>query len=188
MHGNDLPNLLSLIAILLTLLVIWFARQTVNEAKQTTHEERKAVSQLQRIVTAEQDAAHELAVVVTAQKEAAELAVTHAQEAFLERQHERVLKVGQLVDDMSWAIAHYQSGDDVPNHVWMPQRNELRHLLIGLKSPLPSCQQIIDAGTAFQAYESCALSRNEVEAELQRIDNAIETLHTAFRVTLRPST
>jgi hypothetical protein len=179
-HGNDLPNLLSIIAILLTLAVIWFARKTVSEAKRTTDEERNAVTELQKIVTA-------LGEVATAQNQAAQLARAQAQEAFLARQHERVLKVGRLVDEMFWAINPYRPGDEVPKHIWMPQRNELRHLLIGLKSPLPSCQKIIDAGTAFQAYESCVSVRTEVEVELQRIDSALEILHAAFRVTLRPA-
>jgi len=30
-NGNDLPNLLSIIAIIATLVVIWFAWQTVKE-------------------------------------------------------------------------------------------------------------------------------------------------------------
>jgi hypothetical protein len=178
MHGNDLPDLLTIVVILLTLVVIGFARATVREATRTTSEEHNAVAELQSIVTA-------LGAAAAAQREAAQLATAQVQEAFLERQHERVLRVGQLVDEMFWAIAPYSHpGDAVPKDIWMPQRNELRHLLIGLKSPLPSCQRIIDAGTAFQAHENCVTARTEIEVELQRIDSALERLHTAFRVTL----
>lgn len=67
----------------------------------------------------------------------------------------------------------------------MPLRNGLRHRLVGLKAALPSCQRIVDAGTAYQAFDGCVASRNEVEVELQRIDGALETLRTAFRVRVR---
>lgn len=116
---------------------------------------------------------------------ASDLAAARAQEALLERRYERVLTVGQLVEDMFWAIQTFrQNGTetaDVPKETWMPQRNGLRHRLVGLKTALPSCQRITDAGTAHQAFEGCVLSRNEVEIELQRIDRALDDLHTAFR-------
>jgi hypothetical protein len=120
------------------------------------------------------------------EREAAERATAYAQEAFLERQYERVLTVGQLVEDMFWAIQAFQEKGtdlaDVPKETWMPQRNGLRHRLVGLKAALPSCQRIVDAGTAYQAFEGCVLSRNEVERELQRIDRVLDEMHAAFRV------
>lgn len=101
---------------------------------------------------------------------ASELAAVRTHEAFLERRYERVLAVGQLVEDMFWALQTFTSNGtqaaDVPEEIWMPQRNGLRHRLVGLKEALPSCQRITDAGTAYQAFERCVLSRNEVEREL----------------------
>jgi hypothetical protein len=131
---------------------------------------------------------NEAAAIAAAQRDqaASELAAAHAQEAFLERQYERVMTVGQLVEDMFWAIQTFrENGADVanvPKDIWMPERNALRHRLVGLKAALPSCQRIVDAGTAYQAFEGCVLSRNEVEVELQRIDRALEDLHTVFRM------
>lgn len=87
---------------------------------------------------------------------------------------------------MFWAIQPYTeqqvSPAEVPRHIWMPARNALRHRLVGLKAALPSLQLIIDAGTAFQAFDGCVRCRNEVEVELQRIAGAVDQLHTAFRV------
>ena len=103
-----------------------------------------------------------------------------------------MLTVGQLVEDMFWAIQAYrETGTEagaVPREIWMPQRNALRHRLVGLKAVLPSCQLIVDAGTAYQAFEGCVLSRNEVEIELRRIDDVLDDLHTAFRVSAHTET
>ncbi len=131
---------------------------------------------------------NEAAAIAAAKREqaASERAVAYAQEAFLERQYERVLTVGQLVEDMFWAIQAFRDtgteAGDVPKEIWMPQRNGLRHRLVGLKAAIPSCQRIVDAGTAYQAFDGCVLSRNEVERELQRIDRALDDLQTALRV------
>jgi hypothetical protein len=210
--GNDLPNLLSAVSIALTLAVIWFAWQTVSEAMRTTTEERNAVAELKTLGQAQADTVAELRSLVQASAEslgqarnaareadrralgaaerdqaAAERAVARDQEAFLERQYERVLAVGQLVEEMFWAIEQYRekggvAAADVPKEIWMPQRNGLRHRLVGLKAALPSCEQIIDAGTAYQAFEGCVHSRNEVEVELHRIESALDELRAAFRV------
>jgi hypothetical protein len=97
-----------------------------------------------------------------------------------------VLTVGQLVEDMFWAIQPFREDEiepaDVSKEIWMPQRNALRHRLVGLKTALPSCQRIVDAGTAFQAFAGCVLCRNEVEIELQRIDRALDDLHGSYVV------
>lgn len=128
----------------------------------------------------------EAAAIAAAQRdgEASKLSAIRTQEAFLERRYERVLAVGQLVEDMFWALQTFQSNEtqdtEVPREIWMPQRNGLRHRLVGLKEALPSCQRITDAATAYQAFEGCVLSRNEVERELQRIDGALEDLHAAL--------
>jgi hypothetical protein len=125
------------------------------------------------------------AATAAAQREqaASELAAARAQEALLERRYERVLTVGQLVEGMFWALQVYETNElgsgDVPKEIWMPQRNGLRHRMVGLKEALPSCQRITDAGTAAQAFEGCVLSRNEVERELQRIDGVLDNLHAA---------
>jgi hypothetical protein len=64
----------------------------------------------------------------------------------------------------------------------MPQRNGLRHRVVGLKAALPLWRRIVDAGNAYQAFEGSVLSRNEVEVELQRIECALDDLRSAFRV------
>jgi multidrug efflux pump subunit AcrA (membrane-fusion protein) len=155
-------------------------KQAQAAAREADQREREAAerSEAVAIAAAERDQA------------TTERATAYAQEAFLERQYERVLTVGQLVEDMFWAIQTFREkgteAADVPKEIWMPLRNGLRHRLVGLKEALPSCQRIIDAGTAYQAFDGCVLSRNEVEVELQRIDRALDDLHAAFRV--RPHT
>jgi hypothetical protein len=52
----------------------------------------------------------EAAAIAAAERDqaATERAAAHAQEAFLERQYERVLTAGQIVEDMFWAIQTFR--------------------------------------------------------------------------------
>jgi hypothetical protein len=52
MHGDDLPDLLGLVSIALTLVVIWYARGTIIEARKATTEEKNTVAELQSLLTA----------------------------------------------------------------------------------------------------------------------------------------
>jgi len=169
------------------------AEQTASDARlQAADREVEAVrlaqEQLEQARTTAMEADQRARDAADRDRAAAERGVARDQEAFLERQYERVLAVGQIVEDMFWAIDAYRQRDvaagEVPKEIWMPWRNGLRHRLVGLKAALPSCQQIIDAGTAYQAFAGCVQSRSEVEVELRRIDLALDQLRAAFRVRL----
>lgn len=56
MHGDDLPHILSVVSIVLTLIVVMYARGTIMEARRTTAEERSAVIQLRAAGTTGQPA------------------------------------------------------------------------------------------------------------------------------------
>jgi hypothetical protein len=60
MHGDDLPNILSVVSIVLTLIVMMYARGTIMEVRRTTAEERSAVIQLTAIGAAQQATVGEL--------------------------------------------------------------------------------------------------------------------------------
>jgi hypothetical protein len=160
--------------------------ESVRLATEMLEQARAAAGEADR---REREAAErsEVAAVAAAERDqaATERATAFAQEAFLERQYERVLAVGQILENMFWAIQTFReqgaSAAEVPNEIWMPLRNGLRHRLVGLKVALPSCESILNAGTAYQAFEGCVHGRNEVEAELRRIGGALDLLYTAFR-------
>jgi hypothetical protein len=195
---NTIIGVVGDLLVLIALIVAVKALNTANGARvdALTADEKASQARLQaanreiesvRLAEQSLDQAREAAKEASQrEREAAERATAYAQEAFLERQYERVLTVGQLVEDMFWAIHAFQEKGtdlaDIPKEIWMPQRNALRHRLVGLKAALPSCQRIVDAGTAYQAFEGCVLSRNEVERELQRIDRVLDEIHAAFRV------
>lgn len=201
---GDLLVLITLIVAVKALNTANGARADASSADETASKERARAADreiesirlaselLEQSRAAAKEAAHreriaalrsETAAIAAAQRDqvASELAAKRAQEAFLERRYERVLTVGQFVEDMFWALQAFQSNEtqaaDVPKDIWMPLRNGLRHRLVGLKEALPSCQRITDAGTAHQAFEGCVLSRNEVEGELQRIGGELDDLH-----------
>lgn len=200
MHGNDVPDILGALTVLATLLVIWFAWQTVREARKATGEERNAVSELRSLVqttrslveqarSAEaeadrraRDAADraEAAAAAAAERdrEASERAAARDREVFLTRRWEQVLQVGQVVEDMFWRVAPFRDkpAHEVPGNVWMPQRNSLRHLLVGLSEAIPAGEEVVDAATAGQAFGGCARARAEVERELKRVEDELTAL------------
>jgi hypothetical protein len=71
--GNYLPNILGILTVLATLVVIWFAWQTVKEARKATTEERNAVGELQALVTKVGDLSRSTAQLVEATRRTAEL-------------------------------------------------------------------------------------------------------------------
>jgi hypothetical protein len=50
MHGDDLPDILSVASIALTLVVVLYARATVREARKATDEERNTVTELKALI------------------------------------------------------------------------------------------------------------------------------------------
>lgn len=107
------------------------------------------------------------------------LSVLMGQIAGLEQRRERVQAVGQIVEDLFWTL-HPWAHDllNVGREQWMPYRNSLRHLMVGLKSGLPNCARILDAGTASVAYDDCVGARLEVERELESIDTQLNGMRT----------
>jgi hypothetical protein len=58
---------------------------------------------------------------------------------------------------------------DLPPSRWYTPRNQLRTLLVGLEDQLPTCTQIVNAGTAYQARNLIPGARNEIEAALRQL-------------------
>jgi hypothetical protein len=56
---------------------------------------------------------------------------------------------------------------------WMPERNRLGHLLVGLKADLPECAKLLSAATSASALDQARLAREEIQAELEYIDSVL---------------
>ena len=110
-------------------------------------------------------------------RKAAERAADWQREMALERRRECVEKIGELVEDIFWTLAPPDGGDgpgqDLSYQRWMPERNRIGHLLVGLSKNLPECANLLNDATASSALGHARLGREEVRLELERIDGAL---------------
>jgi hypothetical protein len=67
-----------------------------------------------------------------------------------------------------WVVREAPAGDN-PGVLWAEPRNRLRTYLVGLENRLPSTAQIVNQGTALQAFYLIPQARIEIEAELRRL-------------------
>jgi hypothetical protein len=99
-------------------------------------------------------------------------------ETELVRRRQRVENVGEIIEKLFWALVPFADGPPAPAATWMPDRNRLAQLMIGLNEVLPSCASIMNAGTSEVALESAKHGRQEVTRELERIDGELRKLHS----------
>jgi len=228
MRGDDLPNILSVVSIVLTLIVVMYARGTIMEARRTTAEERSAVIQLTALGVAQQatvgelqtlgqgtkdlqeqaskaamaslaqakaasveadqraqEAAARAAVTAVAAAErdrvAAERAAARDRESFLEHRYERVLQIGELVEDMFWRLEQFR--DWGPEHVGRTSgcRNVTASAFGSSAStrPFPRASGSLMPGRICRRSTAACSPRQEVEIELTRIDGEPAALRAA---------
>jgi hypothetical protein len=84
------------------------------------------------------------------------------------RLRDRLERVGNTVEDLFWVVRDAPANGN-PGVLWAEPRNRLRTLLIGLEDRLPSAAQIVNQGTALQAFYLIPQARIEIEAELRRL-------------------
>jgi hypothetical protein len=77
MSANDLSALFNVILVVATIMVVFFAYQTVMEAKRTTDEQRPMVAQLQKLVQTAQYTASTSASTMEAAKATASSSGQH---------------------------------------------------------------------------------------------------------------
>lgn len=89
-----------------------------------------------------------------------------------DRLRERLEKVSSAVEDLFWVVREATASDN-PGVLWAEPRNRLRTLLIGLEDRLPGTTQIVNQGTALQAFYLIPQARIEVETELRRLSGGV---------------
>jgi hypothetical protein len=179
---GDLLVLISVLILVWTLKAVNGARTDAQTAEQAASKARKEAADRQIVAQQEAEQATRAADqrardAVARDRQAAERAADWQREMALERRRERVEKIGELVEDIFWTLAPPGGGDgagqDLAYQHWMPVRNQIGHLLVGLSKDLPECANLLNDATASSALGHARLAREEVRLELERIDGAL---------------
>jgi hypothetical protein len=115
---------------------------------------------------------------LSVRRDAAEMSRLWQQENALDRRRERVERIGEAVEHLFWSVKPYLRDQVVHPSSWMPIRNHLGQLLVGLTTDLPNCAAILNAAATSSAFESAKLGRQEIEVELAQIDANLNALRT----------
>lgn len=100
------------------------------------------------------------------------------QETELVRRRRRVEDVGEVIEKLFWTLRPFVDLAAVDAETWMPYRNRLAQLMVGLTEAVPAAASIVSAFTGEVAFESAKHGRQEVTNELERIDRELRMLHS----------
>jgi len=149
MHGDDLPNILSVASIALTAVVVWFAWQTVREARRATAEEQNAVAELESLVAAAQ--------------QTADIAATAQAADWRHRQLEQLRAIGRLV-----VVIRTRAEEELAKRPYEPkawrcmEQSQLESELVGVVPPLPKCRALVGENQASQVKSAADQANAEV--------------------------
>jgi len=205
-HMTVFTIVINVVLVAATLVVIWYAKNTVTESRKATDAARAtvaAVEALQKVAKAQLSAADAAA-------QAAENAVTslddvssrllevaqltHAAVEAAKAAHEaderdreirRLREIGELVERIFEKAADETGYHSVGGWRCMEQR-ELPPLLVGVDPPLPVCDKLAGDNQARQVFGSAQDARREIAERLRQLhadrDNNSGTTTTPTRL------
>jgi hypothetical protein len=197
---NNLVLVLTGVLVVLTGVVTWFARQTVQESqkataaiRETITESRKSAEAARETVTALKElltVAHDTAVSSAESVRAAQQTVSAAHDLVMATrttiniaraaheadEHDRKVRqlrdIGQLAEALFWKAAE-ESGRQSPSGGWrVVEHNYLSQALVGLTDELPKSAALTQAALAETAMGMAAEARIEVTQALQKLQSA----------------
>jgi hypothetical protein len=197
---NNLLLALTAVLVVLTAVVTWFARQTVQESRKATaaiketvsestrgaEAARETVAALQELLTVARDTAVSSAESVKAAQQtvtaayelvmAARTTVDVGRAAHEADEHDRKVRqlrdIGQLAEALFWKAAR-DSGWESRTGGWrVVEHNYLDQALVGLADELPRCAALTQANLAENALGMAAEARIEITQALQKLQSA----------------
>lgn len=178
--AGDLLVLISVVILVWTLTAVNGARTDAQTAEQNASKARKdaadreiaAKHQAEEIARAADQRARDA---VAREAKAAERAADWQRELSLDRRRDRVVRIGELVEEIFWTLAADSEGPayNPSSQQWMRERNRIGHLLVGLKTDLPECTKLLSAATPSSALDQARMAREEIQAELEHIDKEL---------------
>jgi hypothetical protein len=162
MHWSDLPNWLSGVTVVVTLVVVWYARQTVREARRATAEEKKTVAKLEELLGVVGDLTASSRDTLKAAERTAELTAEARDAAQRNSQVALLRQLLRTVEEIQSASAHKAAAhlqDQGPIAEWdeewrCPQQHDLAAALKGA------------AGTELSACRSLAAARGAINVSI----------------------
>jgi preprotein translocase subunit YajC len=163
MHGDDLPDILSVVAIVLTLVVIWFAQQTVREARKATQEERNAVNELRELVTTVGGLAASTTQLVGSAEISSVLASAAGERDKLRDLIERLKSMLKLVYEINNSA--YERAATGPEYAFWtcPEQQDLGATLQGIELDLPGCKELARAYGTHSVYQAAPAAAVELQ-------------------------
>jgi hypothetical protein len=152
------------ILIMLTLVVIVFAKQTVSESRNATKAERDTVSALEGLLAIAQDTAASSRAAAVAARETVEAARAARTADEHDRKVQRLRQIAELVERI---FENAAAADERTRPAWrcMEQR-ELPPLLVGAELPLPKCDHLAGSSQAGLVFAAAVEARDEIAGQL----------------------
>lgn len=152
-----------------TLVVIWYARETVKESRKATKAAQDTVTAMQTLLATARDTATSSQAAAVAAQQTVEAAVSAHDADERDRMVRRLREIAELVErtfEKAAAQAQYRR----PAWRCIEQR-EIMPLLVGVESPLPKCHRLAGESQAEQVFTAATEAREEIAEALRRLHN-----------------
>jgi hypothetical protein len=143
-----------------TLVVIWYARETVGESRKATKAARDTVAAVEALLAVVRDTATSSQGAADAARQTVEAARAAHEADERDRKVRRLREIGELVErtfEKAAAEAQYRR----PAWRCIEQR-ELLPLLVGMEPPLPKCHHLAGESQAAQVFAAAQNAHEEI--------------------------
>ena len=164
--------IISAVAAAATLAAVWFARDSARSGRAAAQSGQASAAAGEQAAEYGRQAVAEAAKVAALNAQALQATTALLREAEAERlaaerdrHRQRLLRVGELAEEMFWAGHQARQAD------WMQARNRLRSALFGLHSELGGGYGAVNAASDATAMSAGRQLVLDVEGALQRLDD-----------------
>jgi len=165
---------INVVLVVATLVVIWFARQTVTESRKATEAASDTVGAVRDLLTVAQGTAASSEAAAEAARQTVETARAAHQVDERDRLVRQLRDIGQLVESAGYkASAEEESRQGPARRDWLcVDQQYIAVALAWLGVELPQCDALAGARTAFAVKTYAANARSEITAELRKLHAA----------------
>jgi hypothetical protein len=172
-----LGTVINCVLVVLTLAVVWFAWQTVREARNATTAARDTVTAVGKLLAVAQETAASSAASVEAARQTVEIAQATREADERHRQLEQLREVGRTVQRIKLsaleAVRLRESVGQPAGPRWKSaDQNALGILLVGVEPPLPACKALVGESQAGQVLDKAAAAEAELETVFRGLASA----------------
>jgi hypothetical protein len=175
---------INVVLVMLTLVVIWYARRAVMESRHATEAARDTITAIGSLLEIARDQAFSAAEaaratsetvnvmedVVRAARETVDLAALAHQADGRDREIRRLRDIGELVERIFEKAA---AAAGATRQAWRCiEQRELPPLLVGTAPPMPKCDHLAGESQAESVMTAAVAARDEITARLRELHAA----------------